>query len=321
MEEKGKTYRFIVSDDETEERLDRFLADSVPEHSRSFIQKLIRRGDASVNDKSVKPSYTLEEGDRIVLKTPPPEDKTPLPEDIDLDIIYQDEDIIVVNKPADMVVHPGAGNKTGTLVNALLYHCGELSSIGGIQRPGIVHRLDKDTTGILVVAKNDQSHESLAKQLFERTLERYYKALVTGEVEKPEGIIDAPIGRHPVNRLIMTVKNKNGKKAVTHYKIIKRCEGVTLLELKLETGRTHQIRVHMQHMGHPVMGDSHYGGLKKERLEGVPPWEKTLIGKLKKATSQLLHAEKLIFRHPRTGEIKSFIAPLPPLFSEIIDLL
>ncbi|MDD2498248.1 MAG: RluA family pseudouridine synthase [Desulfitobacteriaceae bacterium] len=295
----------IVSDSETGKRLDIFLVSHLPELSRSRIQKLIKEGEALVNGTAVKPNYTIEMGDEIKISLPEPKELEVKAEEIPFEIIYEDHDLIVVNKPQGMVVHPAAGNWQGTLVNALLYHCQDLSGINGVLRPGIVHRIDKDTSGLLVVAKNDLTHMNLAEQIKAHTITRVYHAIVCGVMAEPAGIIEAPIGRHPVQRKKMAVVLKNGRHAVTRYHVLERFQGFTWVEVRLETGRTHQIRVHMSYLGYPVAGDPLYGQ-KKENL-GLK--------------GQALHARVLGFHHPRSGEYMEFTAPLPKYFEELLQKL
>lgn len=285
-----------VEEDLKGERIDVFLSRQEWAPSRAFLQKLIKDRKVLVNGTPVKASYRPAAGDLIVVEVPRPEPARVVPQPLPLEILYEDEDLVVVNKPRGMVVHPAAGNRDQTLVNALLAHCRELSGVGGVMRPGIVHRLDKDTSGLLVAAKNDFAHLALARQLKERTMLRKYLALVHGRITPPGGVIDAPIGRHPVERKKMTVL-ASGRRAVTHYRVLEHVGSCTLLEVRLETGRTHQIRVHMQYIGHPVVGDPLYDKKKREPapLEG-----------------QALHAATLGFIHPRTGQYLEFTAPLPP---------
>ncbi|SMB94463.1 ribosomal large subunit pseudouridine synthase D [Thermanaeromonas toyohensis ToBE] len=294
-----------VGPEEAGKRLDVWLTEKLTGVSRTRIQHLLEEGLILVDGKIAKANHKVRPGQRIWGEIPPPRSLKAQPEPLPLDIVYEDEDLIVVNKPQGMVVHPAPGNESGTLVNALLYHCGDLSGIGGALRPGIVHRLDKDTSGLLVAAKNDFAHRSLAAQIKARQVKRVYLALVYGEIKEPAGKIEAPIGRHPVDRQRMAVTFKNSRPAITHYRVLKRFPGFTFLEVHLETGRTHQIRVHMAYLGHPVVGDVLYGP-KKQAFE-VP--------------GQLLHAGKLGFYHPRTGDYLEFTAPLPPAFVRVLDLL
>ncbi|GAB6932539.1 RluA family pseudouridine synthase [Calditerricola satsumensis] len=292
--ERELVYEWTVEEPDVGERIDRFLAAQEEDWSRAQVQKWIKEGRVTVNGEPVKANYRLEPDDEIVLRVPPPKDLAVEPEPMELDIVYEDSDVVVVNKPRGLVVHPAPGHLSGTLVNGLLYHCRDLSGIGGVLRPGIVHRIDKDTSGLLVVAKNDRAHLSLARQFKDHTVTRRYVALVHGEVAHDRGTIDAPIGRDPHNRQRMAVLPKTGKHAVTHFAVLERFPGYTLLELKLETGRTHQIRVHMKFIGHPVVGDPKYGPRKTLPIDG-----------------QALHAGVLGFVHPRTGEYLEFRAPLP----------
>ncbi len=295
---------FVASSSDIGTRLDTFLAESCEELTRSAIQKLIESGNATVNEKPVSKNYKLRENDRIALNIPDPEPSAATPENIPLSIVYEDDDLLVVDKPKNMVVHPAPGNQTGTLVNALLYHCGDsLSGINGVLRPGIVHRIDKDTSGLLIVAKNDFSHRLLAEQIKEHSFTRKYKAVVYGNLKNDEGTINAPIGRHPVDRKKMTVTEKNSRNAVTHYKVLERLNGFTFVELTLETGRTHQIRVHMSHIGHPVAGDPVYG----------PKKVITSLG------GQCLHAYYISFVHPGTGETLTLSSELPEYFTKFLD--
>lgn len=296
-----------IEEQDAEERMDIVLPELLENTSRSSIQKLIEKGNVLVNGVPVtSKKYKLKEGDLVEVRI---EDPTPLqaePENIPLSIIYEDADLLVVNKPKGMVVHPAAGNWTGTLVNGILYHCqGRLSSINGVIRPGIVHRIDKDTSGLLVVAKNDNSHQKLAEQFAAHTITRAYRAIVHNNFTEDEGVIDAPIGRDPQNRLRMAVTERNGKQAITHYKVLERFGRFTYIEATLETGRTHQIRVHMAHINHPLLGDELYGP-KKSPV---------------KTNGQVLHAKTLGFLHPSSGEYIEFDSPLPENFCEILNKL
>ena len=286
-------------------RLDFFLAGENPDLSRSCLQRLIGDGLVKVNGVPSKPAYRVKPGDEILLCVPYPEKLKIEPEPLPLDVFYEDADVIVVNKARGMVVHPAHGNYSGTLVNALLYHCKDLSGINGVLRPGIVHRLDKDTSGLLVVAKNDAAHLELARQLKERLVLRRYTALVHGNVKNDAGTVDAPIGRHPRDRQKMAVVAQGGKPAVTHYRVTERFPGFTLLSLRLETGRTHQIRVHMAYLGHPLVGDQKYAPRRNHLgLQG-----------------QFLHAGDLGFVHPRTKEYLEFTAPLPAELAAFLQRL
>lgn len=286
---------FAAEEEDAGSRLDVYLAREARELSRSYIQKLLAEGRVTVNGRAARASYRVKAGDVVILEIPELEGLDLAPEAVPLDIYYEDGDLLVVNKPRGMVVHPAEGNYRGTLVNALLYHCRDLSGISGVERPGIVHRLDKDTSGLLVVAKNDAAHLDLAAQLKERRVTRRYLALVHGWVKGDKGTIDAPIGRDPRDRQKMAVVARNAREAVTHYRVLERLGNYTLLELRLETGRTHQIRVHLAFIGHPVAGDPKYGPHRIHfGLEG-----------------QFLHAAVLGFNHPRTGAYLEFSAPLP----------
>lgn len=283
-------------------RLDKVLTKVFPEYSRSQIQQLLEAGNILVNGAHKKGKYKVKQGDKVTLEEPELKTLALEPEKIQLDIVYEDEDVIVVNKPQGMVVHPAPGHEAHTLVNALLYHC-PLSTINGTLRPGIVHRIDKDTSGLLMVAKNDQAHQSLAKQLKEKTNLREYLALVHGQIKEDKGTINAPLGRSPKDRKKQAVI-ANGRPAVTHFKVLKRYQHYTLISCRLETGRTHQIRVHLKYIGHPLAGDPLYGP------------KKTLKGH-----GQFLHAAKLGFTHPRTGEFLTFEAKLPEIFTkQLADL-
>ncbi|OPX84685.1 MAG: Ribosomal large subunit pseudouridine synthase D [Pelotomaculum sp. PtaB.Bin104] len=296
---------FQVNEATAGKRLDAYLAGEAAGLSRSFIQKLIAAGMVQVGGEVARSSYKVRPGDRVCLDIPEPEGLEVKPEQIPLDIYYEDSDLIVVNKPRGMVVHPAAGNYSGTLVNALLFHCRDLSGINGVARPGIVHRLDKDTSGLLMAAKNDAAHTGLAEQLKQRQVKRRYLALVHGQVREESGIVNAPIGRDPVDRQKMAVVEKNSKHAVTHYQVISRFAGYTYLSLRLETGRTHQIRVHLAYIGHPVAGDPKYGPARSP------------LG----LTGQFLHAAELGFVHPRTGVYLEFQAPLPEELSKVLESL
>lgn len=287
-------------------RIDKFLADSVPDISRSSIVNLIDTGNILVNEKQINKKYKLSVGDIIKIEIPEPVPYEAKAENIALDIIYEDDDLLVVNKPKGMVVHPAPGNYEGTLVNALLFHCKDsLSGINGVMRPGIVHRIDKDTSGLLIVAKNDFSHTILAGQIKEHSFTREYEAVVFGNLKEENGTVDAPIGRNPIDRKKMCITTKNSKNAVTHYSVICRYKGYTHIKCILETGRTHQIRVHMSSLGHPVAGDLVYG-VKNEKTD---------------FTGQCLHARKIGFIHPRTGEYMEFTSDLPDYFKKFLRKL
>ena len=291
-------------------RIDRFLSEQEDDLSRSYIQKLIRDDRLKVNEKSVKSSYQVRSGDLVSFEVPPNREPEILPEQIELDILYEDSDLIVINKPKGMVVHPAAGHFSGTLVNALMYHCKDLSGINGILRPGIVHRIDKDTSGVLVCAKSDFAHKSLAEQFKLHSITRKYEAICTGTFKDSEGTINAPIGRNPNQRKLMSINEKNGKNAVTHYKILHNYSKHAHVECVLETGRTHQIRVHMASIHHPLLGDVTYGGnLSYFKLEG------------NELEGQTLHARVLGFQHPVTGSYMEFQSDLPDYFQKLLRKL
>ncbi|MBA2878767.1 RluA family pseudouridine synthase [Anoxybacillus ayderensis] len=285
------------------ERIDKIIAGLNEQWSRSQVQQWLKEGHVLVNGKAVKPNYKCHVDDEVVISIPNPEPLDVEPEPIPLDIYYEDADVLVVNKPRGMVVHPAPGHMRGTLVNALLAHCQDLSGINGVLRPGIVHRIDKDTSGLLMVAKNDLAHESLVNQLVNKTVTRKYHAIVHGVIPHDYGTIDAPIGRDPRDRQSMAVV-ENGKEAVTHFRVLERFEHYTYVECQLETGRTHQIRVHMKYIGYPLAGDPKYGPRKTLPIDG-----------------QALHAGVLGFHHPRTGEYLQFEAPLPHEFERLLDML
>ena len=284
-------------------RIDRHLVRALPELSRSRIQQLIRAGFVRLNGATTRPHQVVRTGDQIELTNPTPEKIETRPEAIPLEILFEDDDLVVINKPAGMTVHPAAGHREHTLVNALLHHCPTLSGIGGKERPGIVHRLDKETSGCLVAAKNDVAHRHLSKQFAERSVDKIYLALVAGKLQKQTGVIEEKIGRHPVHRQRMSVSSPRGRAARTEYRVLCSNEQASLLECRLYSGRTHQVRVHLHHLGHPVLGDKIY----------APRFAKNF-------TRQMLHALKLGFRQPRTGEWKNFEAPLPDDFKQAIAL-
>lgn len=298
-------YEFEIQENE-QMRLDKYLADQFPEQTRSYLQKLIKDGEALVNGRTVKTGYSLCQKDQVTVHIPEPKELDVEPQKMDLEIVYEDEDVILINKPKGMVVHPAPGHTTDTLVNGLLYHCkDQLSGINGVARPGIVHRIDRDTTGILIVCKNDMAHNCIAEQLKEHSITRRYRALVHGNLKNDRGTVEGPIGRHPVDRKKMAINEKNGKPAVTHYTVLERFGNYTYIECVLETGRTHQIRVHMSSIGHPLVGDEVYGPAKCPfPLQG-----------------QCLHAMVLGFVHPRTGEYMEFSAELPSYFQELLKKL
>lgn len=297
-------FSFVIDEKYQGMRIDKYLSQLMEDKSRSFIQGLIDEGKVTVNNKLVKSNHKLKENDLIKGIIPDPVELKVEAEDIPLDILYEDEDVIVVNKPQGMVVHPAAGNAKGTLVNAILNHCQDLSGINGVIRPGIVHRIDKDTSGVLVIAKNDAAHNKLAEQLKDHSMTRVYIALVEGIIKNDQGTVDANLGRHPIDRKKMAVV-KEGRRAVTHYKVLEQLDKYTLVECRLETGRTHQIRVHMAYIGHPLVGDPVYGYKKQKfNLEG-----------------QLLHAKVLGFIHPTSGRYLEFEAKLPDYFNKVIEIL
>ena len=293
-----------ASSEDKGSRIDKYISDNIAELTRSAVQGLIEKGLVLAEGKAVSKNYKLRGGEEISVEIPEPEPMDAVPEDIPLDIVYEDDDLLVVNKPKGMVVHPAHGNYTGTLVNALLHHCGDsLSGINGVIRPGIVHRIDKNTSGLLIVAKNDASHLKLAEQIKEHSFTREYEAVACGYFKETEGTVDAPIGRHKTDRKKMCVTTENSRNAVTHYSVIKQYGGYAHVRLRLETGRTHQIRVHLSYIGHPVLGDDVYGKPYKG-IEG-----------------QCLHARKIGFIHPTTGEYMEFVSDLPDYFVSILAKL
>ena len=288
------------------QRLDKFLSEQMPDFTRSAIQKLLENGHVTVNGTPVKKNQKTIAGAAYTVDVPPAEAVEIQPEAISLDVAYEDDDLIVINKPKDLVVHPAAGHWDGTLVNALLYHCGDsLSGINGKLRPGIVHRIDKDTSGLILAAKNDFAHQKLAAQLADHTMHRTYECIVCGNIRQDEGTIDAPIGRHPQDRKKMAVTAANGKPAITHYKVLARYHGYTHIQCRLETGRTHQIRVHLAWQNHPILGDLVYGHKKPE------------LGQ----STQCLHARELTFLHPRTGREMTVRCDLPDYFQAVLEKL
>lgn len=294
---------FSIPEELSGSRIDKCISLLVADITRSRAQQLIEDGNITVNGKKAGKSLKVAAGDRVCIDLPEPEPIEALPENIPLDIRYEDDYLLVVNKPKDMVVHPAAGNYTGTLVNALLYHCGDsLSGINGVMRPGIVHRIDKDTSGLLMVAKNDFAHRSLAQQIKEHSFRREYQAVVYGRFKEPEGTVDAPIGRNPSDRKKMAVTMKNSRNAVTHYEVIKEFASFSHIRLRLETGRTHQIRVHMAYLGHPVAGDPVYGPKKV----------------IRELNGQCLHAGLIGFVHPKTGEYMEITSELPEYFTSFL---
>ncbi|TPV44362.1 RluA family pseudouridine synthase [Bacillus dicomae] len=299
----SEVVQVTVAEERKNERIDKFVAEINSEWSRSQVQQWIKDDVVTVNGKSVKVNYKVKENDEITVTIPEPEALDIQAEDMNLEIYYEDADVLVVNKPRGMVVHPAPGHTSGTLVNGLMHHCTDLSGINGVMRPGIVHRIDKDTSGLLMVAKNDMAHESLVNQLVAKTVTRRYKAIVHGVIPHDKGTIDAPIGRDKKERQSMTV-DENGKNAVTHFQVLERFKDFTLVECRLETGRTHQIRVHMKYIGYPLAGDPKYGPKKTLDLNG-----------------QALHAGILGFDHPRTGEYIQFEAPIPEVFEDALNIL
>lgn len=320
--EEENLFSFEVAACDADERLDVYLAQKLPWLSRTQIQRLIAEGAVTHNHRNdVKPREIVRAGDSITIVIPSPKPAKPKPQDIPLDIVYEDEDVLVINKPAGLAVHPGAGIPDGTLVNALLGRCASLSVIGGEARPGIVHRLDKDTSGLLIVAKNDHAHRTLSDDLATRRISRVYWAIVLRECEQATGVINAPIARHPMNRIKMAVVRNGGREAITFWKVVERFHRFTLVECRLATGRTHQIRVHMASIGHPILGDSIYGGdiaTAKQLAKGLPPQLQPMLGLAKR---QLLHARELEFVHPATKQTLRFEAPLPQDFQQVLDSL
>lgn len=299
-------FKFEVSERDSGERIDKFIAKSIDTLTRSYIQKMIAQGNCFVNGKVVKASCRLKEEDEVAFSLPKNVEPHIAAEDIELNILYEDGDVLVVNKPKGMVVHPAPGHYEGTLVNAVLYHCkGSLSGINGVMRPGIVHRIDKDTSGSLIICKNDKAHNGIAAQLKDHSVNRVYHAIVYGVLKEDEMTIDAPIGRDPGNRLKMAVVPA-GKRAITHVQVLKRFEKFTYVACRLETGRTHQIRVHMAHIGHPILGDEVYAAGRKSPV---------------KCEGQALHAKMIGFVHPISGEYMEFDAPLPVYFSRLLEIL
>lgn len=299
-------FSYQIGVDEDEERLDKWLSGAIPTLSRSYIQKCIREGQAFVNGTPCKANYRLRVDDEVAFQIPEAVEPSVEAENIPLSVLYEDRDVLVVDKPKGMVVHPAPGHYSGTLVNAVLYHCkGQLSGINGVLRPGIVHRIDRDTTGSLIVCKNDAAHRAIAAQLKAHSLNRSYRAIVHGTVQEEEGTVCAPIGRDEKNRKRMAINEKNGKDAVTHYRVLQRFRDHTYIECRLETGRTHQIRVHMTSIGHPLLGDEIYGQRKTPfHLEG-----------------QTLHAYCLGFMHPATGAYIEVKAPVPAYFLHLLEIL
>ena len=302
-----QTESFEVQFEQEGERLDKFLSTIYPDFSRAFFQKLIKNQKVWVNDQNQKASFPVHTDDLVKIEIPDAVETTIVPEDIPLDILYEDQDLLIVNKPKGMVVHPSAGHYTGTLVNAIMYHCKDsLSGINGEIRPGIVHRIDMDTTGSLIVCKNDEAHVDIAQQIKEHSVNRIYVGIVCGNVKDDEGTIEGPIGRHPIERKKMAINEKNGKPAITHYKVLERFGNYTYMQFKLETGRTHQIRVHMASIGHPLLGDALYSSNRST---------------FKNLQGQTLHAQTIGFIHPKTGEYMEFSAPFPEYFKKLLSIL
>ena len=297
---------FTADIEHEDQRIDRYLTEMLPEQSRSFFQKLIRDGFVMVNHIIVKVNYRLKTGEVIEIDIPDAVPTEIVPENIPLDILYEDDDLLIVNKPKGMVVHPAVGHSTGTLVNAIMYHCqGNLSGINGEIRPGIVHRIDKDTTGSLIICKNDEAHRNIAEQIKEHSVTRRYVGVVAGTFSEESGTVEGAIGRHPNDRKRMTINEKNGKPAVTHYRVLQTLKGASFMEFELETGRTHQIRVHMASISHPLLGDTVYGNSKNPyKLQG-----------------QALHARTIGFIHPTTGEYIEVSAPIPEYMTELVRKL
>lgn len=306
MEEQIQEQSFEVEEYQSGERLDKYLSSIYQEQSRTFFQKLIKSGNVSVNDKQItKAGFSIDCGDLVTILIPQAQSVEIQAENIPLDILYEDQDVLIVNKPKGMVVHPSAGHYSGTLVNAVMYHCTDsLSGINGEIRPGIVHRIDMDTTGALIICKNDTAHMNIAEQIKEHSVTRRYRGIVCGVVKDDTGIIKGSIGRHPTQRKKMAINEKNGKPAVTHFKVLERFEKYTYMEFQLETGRTHQIRVHMASIGHPLLGDEVYGNPKNLMVKGLK--------------GQTLHAMIIGFIHPTTGEYVEFAAPLPEYFEQLL---
>lgn len=300
---------YTVEESQSGMRLDKFLTEIYPDQTRSFLQKLVKSGEIKVNGKPViKAGFVVEGGDQVSASIPTPQAVEIEAENIPLDILYEDADVLIVNKPKGMVVHPSAGHYSGTLVNAIMYHCADsLSGINGEIRPGIVHRIDMDTTGALIICKNDAAHVDIAEQIKEHTVTRRYRGIVCGVVKEDEGTIEGAIGRHPTQRKKMAINEKNGKPAITHYKVLQRFAKYTYTEFRLETGRTHQIRVHMASIGHPLLGDELYGNPKNLAMKGLQ--------------GQTLHAMVIGFVHPTTHEYMEFEAPLPEYFQNLLQKL
>lgn len=302
-----RTEQFEVLKEQEGERLDKYISLIYPELSRSFFQKLIKEDRVTVNGRPQKANYRMKTEDMVIVCIPDAVSTAIEPEPLPLDILYEDEDVLIVNKPKGMVVHPAAGHTSGTLVNAVMYHCRDsLSGINGEIRPGIVHRIDMDTTGSLIVCKNDESHIRIAEQIKEHSVKRIYEGIVCGRMANEEGTIAAPIGRNPRDRKKMAINEENGKPAITHYKVLRQFQQYTYMQFQLETGRTHQIRVHMASIGHPLLGDALYSGTRSS---------------FKHLQGQTLHAKTIGFLHPRTGQVMEFSAPLPKYFDNLLKQL
>lgn len=300
----SESITLTASPNDVQMRIDKYISDNIAELTRSAVQKLCDSGEILVNGRISAKNYRMHTGDTVCFTIPDPQPMDAVPENIPLDIVYEDSDLLVVNKPKGMVVHPAHGNYSGTLVNALLYHCGEsLSGINGVIRPGIVHRIDKNTSGLLIVAKNDASHLKLAEQIKAHSFTREYEAVASGYFKETSGTVDAPIGRHKTDRKKMCVTSENSRNAVTHYEVLRQFGGYAHVRLRLETGRTHQIRVHLAYIGHPVLGDDVYG----KPYKGID--------------GQCLHARKIGFIHPSTGEYMEFVSPLPDYFAGVLSRL
>lgn len=335
-------FRFEITEELEDERIDKCLSALIDSLSRSYIQRMIKENGVTVNGAAVKGSYRVKAEDVVTFELPLAQEPDIEPEDIPLDILYEDKDVIIINKPKGMVVHPAAGHYSGTLVNALMYHCGrELSGINGVLRPGIVHRIDRDTTGSIIACKNDMAHNSIAAQLKTHSITRRYAAICHGILKEDEGTVDRPIGRHPTERKKMAVNERSGKRAVTHYRVLKRFQNFTYIECVLETGRTHQIRVHMASIGHPLLGDEVYAGpgakaqcahiqkLLLQKQGGRISPDEGPLGKISPEPGasglliqgQTLHARILGFLHPSTGEYVEVEAPLPEYFNHLLEIL